>query len=93
MGAEWGRNRGKQRELNVPNPEVGLGVLKGHLETGTREPGPETCSCDSAKTVIPSRYFPSEGCVPVSPSRRVPLLRTLRRVFRRCSTSRKPWTW
>jgi len=76
MVAEWGGNRGKQTELDVPNPEVGLGVLEGHLGAGTCDPRPKTYSCDGIEAVTPSRYFPSEGCIPVSPSRRIPLLQS-----------------
>ena len=44
------RNQGEQRELDVPNPKVGLGALEDHLEIDTGEPGRETCGSHSTKS-------------------------------------------
>ena len=48
---EQGGNQGKQRELDISNPEIGLGTLEDHLEVDTCESGRETRSCDSTKAL------------------------------------------
>ena len=48
--------------MDVPNPEVGLGALEDHLEIDTSEPGRETRSCDSAKSLERAHDVDMDRC-------------------------------